>query len=137
MDYEQELSDCGIRVTAVRLMVWRTIRRTMKEAFSLADLETALLSVDRSTLFRALTLFAERGLLHVIDDGSGSQKYCVCHCDDHEHHHGHVHITCVKCHKTWCLEDVPIPNVRIPSDFVMQEAEYIVKAICPKCSKTM
>lgn len=135
MDYEKELADVGIRVTAVRTLIWRTIREKMHEAFSLADIELALLSVDKSTLFRALVLFTEKGLLHIINDGSGSNKYCVCHCDDHNHHHGHVHLTCVSCHKTWCLEDVPIPTVPIPQSFEWQEAEYIVKAVCPKCRR--
>lgn len=132
-NYEKELSDVGIRVTSSRLLIWRTIHQKMTEAFSLADLELALLSVDKSTLFRALTLFTDNGLLHIINDGSGSTKYCICHCPDHDHHHGHVHLTCVKCHKTWCLEDVPIPEVRVPKGFEVQESEYIIKSICPAC----
>lgn len=135
MKYDNDLSSVGIRVTAVRSLIWRTIRDKMKEAFSLADIELALLSVDKSTLFRALVLFTEKGLLHTVNDGSGSSKYCVCHCSDHEHHSGHVHLTCINCHKTWCLEDVPIPAVPIPQNFELQEAEYIVKALCPKCKK--
>lgn len=134
-DYEEELKAVGVRVTAVRLLVWRTIRQRLHDAFSLADIESELLSVDKSTLFRSLVLFAEKGLLHIINDGSGSQKYCVCHCDDHEHHTGHVHITCISCHKTWCLEDVPIPSVAVPRGFEVHEHEYILKAICPKCKK--
>lgn len=133
--YEEELKAEGIRVTAVRLLIWRTIRQKMTEAFSLADIETELLSVDKSTLFRALVLFTEKGLLHIINDGSGSSKYCVCHCHDHHHHEGHVHLTCTLCHKTWCLEDVPIPPVAVPQGFILQESEYIIKALCPKCQK--
>ena len=53
---EQSLDNAGIRVTAVRLMVWRTIRHGFSDAFSLADVEKALPTVDRSTLFRTLTL---------------------------------------------------------------------------------
>ena len=76
---EQTLLNAGIRLTAVRLMVWQQIRHAFTDAFSLADLEAALSTVDRSTLFRTLTLFTESHLLHEIDDGSGAQKYCVCH----------------------------------------------------------
>lgn len=135
MTTEEELKRAGIRVTAVRLMIWRTIRQKMKEAFSLADMEALLVSVDKSTLFRTLVLLSENGLLHTIDDGSGSLKYCLCRCPDHHHHLGHVHLTCVVCHKTWCLEDISIPSVEIPQGFRMQEAQYLVKAVCPKCQK--
>ena len=132
-DIEQELRAAGIHLTAMRTLTWTTIRERMHKAFSLSDLEGVMPSMDRSTLFRTLTLLADAGLLHMIDDGSGQQKYCVCNCSDHHHHHGHVHITCTHCHRTWCLEDVEIPAVPLPDWFEQQESEYIVKGICPKC----
>ena len=135
--HESELSAAGIRVTAVRLLVWRTIREQITKAFSLSDVQDRLYTVDKSTIFRALTLFAEHNLLHLIDDGSGMQKYCVCQCPDHDHLHGHVHMTCTVCHKTWCIKDVAIPHVPTPPDFTVTETEYIVKGICAKCRKQM
>lgn len=131
--YDTELSDAGIRVTAVRSLIWRTIREKINNAFSLADVQDLLYTVDKSTIFRSLTLFAEQGLLHLIDDGSGMQKYCVCHCPDHDHLHGHVHMTCIVCHKTWCIEDVKIPSVDVPEDFTVTETEYLIKGVCRKC----
>ena len=89
---EQVLDNAGIRVTAVRLLIWRKVRHEFSDAFSLADLEAALPTVDRSTIFRTLTLLSENHLLHDIDDGSGSQKYCVCHLDDTRQCFGHVHL---------------------------------------------
>ena len=121
---EQLLDNAGIRVTAVRLLIWRKVRHGFMDAFSLADLEAALPTVDRSTLFRTLTLLRDAHLLHDIDDGSGSQKYCVCHHDDTRHCMGHVHLTCQRCHRTFCL-----PNIKIP-----EEAEYVVKGICAQCA---
>lgn len=142
--YEHELTEADIRLTAIRLLIWRTLREQLTDAFSLADVQDILFTVDKSTLFRTLTLFAEHGLLHSIDDGSGMQKYCVCHCDHgHQGHHGqpdgghrgHVHLTCTRCHKTWCLEDVGIPSVDVPEDFEVIEREYVIKGICQKCRK--
>ena len=131
---EQVLDNAGIRLTAVRLLNWRKVRHGFSDAFSLADLETALPTVDRSTLFRTLTLLTEAHLLHEIDDGSGSQKYCVCHLDDTRHCNGHVHLTCRECHRTYCLTNVHIPAVALPAGFVPEEAEYVVKGVCPQCS---
>ena len=131
---EQVLDNAGIRLTAVRLLIWRKVRHGFSDSFSLADLEGALPTVDRSTLFRTLTLFTDAHLLHGIDDGSGSQKYCVCHLDDTRHCHGHVHLTCRLCHRTLCLTDVRIPAVPLPAGFIMEEAEYVVKGICPQCA---
>ena len=134
---EQVFEKAGIRVTAVRLLIWREIRNSFTGAFSLSDLEDALPTVDKSTLFRTLTLLSETHLLHDIDDGSGSHKFCVCHHDDTLHCTGHVHLTCRMCHRTFCLTDVRIPPVILPEGFVPEEAEYIVKGVCPECAKRL
>jgi Fur family ferric uptake transcriptional regulator len=130
---EQVLDNAGIRLAAVRLLIWRKVRHSFSDAFSLADLENALPTVDRSTLFRTLTLLTDAHLLHGIDDGSGSQKYCVCHLDDTRHCQGHVHLSCRVCHRTMCLTGVSIPPVALPAGFEAEEAEYVVKGICPQC----
>ena len=132
---EQTLEKAGIRVTAVRLLVWREIRNGFDGAFSLSDLEDALPTVDKSTLFRTLSVLREARLLHDIDDGSGSHKFCVCHHDDTLHCTGHVHLTCRICHRTFCLQDVRIPQVMLPQGFVPEDTEYIVKGICSECAK--
>lgn len=133
--YEQMLTDAGIRVTAVRLLVLQTVVNDMNGAFSLQDVMDVMADSDKSSVFRALTLFADKKLLHLIDDGSGMQKYCVCHCEDRHHHHGHVHLTCTICHQTICMENVPIPAVPVPKGYEIEEAEYIIKGICPKCRR--
>ena len=132
---EQALLNAGIRVTAVRLLIWREVRHTFTDAFNLADLEAKLPTVDRSTLFRTLTLLTDAHLLHEIDDGSGTQKYCVCHLDDTRHCEGHVHLTCLRCHRTFCLNNVRIPSVPLPPGFEPEEAEYIVKGVCADCRR--
>lgn len=134
---EQVLRNAGVRVTAVRLMIWREIRRRLHGAFSLADLEDALPTVDKSTLFRTLVLLDEAHLLHEIDDGSGTRKYCVCHHDDTCHCTGHVHLSCRICHKTWCLTEIRIPPVGVPEGFISEETEYLIKGICPDCAKKL
>ena len=135
MTDEETLSRAGIRVTSVRLMIWRQVRHSTEGVFSLADLEEAMPTVDKSTLFRTLTLFSDAHLLHNVDDGSGSQKYCVCHHDDTRHCMGHVHLTCTRCHNTFCMTDVPIPPVPLPDGFIPEETEYVVKGICRQCSR--
>jgi len=135
MTDEEIIANAGIRVTAVRLMIWKQVRHGFDSIFSLSDLEEAMPTVDKSTLFRTLTLFSESHLLHNVDDGTGSQKYCVCHHDDTRQCSGHVHLTCRKCHNTFCLTDIPIPQVPIPDGFIPEENEYVVKGICTRCAK--
>ena len=132
---EQALDNAGLRVTAVRLLIWRQVRHAFHDAFSLADLEAALPTVDRSTLFRTVGALTDAHLLHEIDDGSGAQKYCVCHHDDTRLCTGHVHLTCRICHRTFCLPNVRIPQVMLPEGFEPEETEYLVKGICPECAR--
>lgn len=151
----QHLQNHDIRPTAVRILIWRTLRE-LDFAFSMGDLEGRLPTVDRSTIFRALTLMVEHGLLHTLDDGSGEKKYCVCcehehceceghqnggpcHCHDHEGRHlheacEHVHLTCTVCGRTYCLKNQKIPQVAVPEGFVVEHIQYIIRGVCAKCS---
>lgn len=131
MDIEQTLIHHGVKPTSVRLLVARAVMRR-SETFSLQDVEEWLPDMDRSSIFRALRLFAEQKLLHTIDDGSGVNKYCVCRCEG-QHHLNHIHFACTACGKTYCLEDTSIPVVDLPEGFLATEYEYIIKGVCPKC----
>lgn len=133
--YESILLEAGIRITAVRLLVLKTVTEQMHGgAFSLQDVMEKMVTADNSSVFRTLTLLAEKRLLHTIDDGSGMQKYCLCTCPGHDHRHGHVHFTCTSCQKTICLTDMPIPHIALPEGFEARDMEFIVKGLCPKCS---
>jgi len=132
---EQTLDNAGIRITANRLLIWRQVRHGFGDAFSLADIESKLPTIDRSTIFRTLTLLTEAHLLHEIDDGTGTQKYCICHHDDTRQCMGHVHLTCRKCHHTYCLTNIQIPQVALPEGFLPEETEYVVKGICARCQR--
>ena len=131
---EQTLRNAGVRVTAVRLLVWRTIRKKFAGIFNLADLEEVLPTVDKSTLFRTLNLFSDSHLLDTIDDGSGSQKYCLRSTEDPLSGVRHVHFSCRVCHKTVCLTNIPLPEVSLPEGFEVENVEYVAKGVCPKCS---
>ncbi|WP_321480343.1 transcriptional repressor [uncultured Bacteroides sp.] len=133
--YLERLKRRDIKPTAIRILTLKGIMK-FERAFSLTDLENLLDTVDKSTLFRTLTLFLNHHLIHCIDDGSGSLKYslcaneCDCSVDDL-----HSHFYCVKCHKTFCLRDIPIPVVTLPEGFTLQSINYVLKGICSDCEK--
>lgn len=133
-DIENLFSEHGIRLTAVRELVWKEANKFTHNAFSLLDIEAAMPHMDRSSIFRALRLFSEHHLLHEIDDGSGIQKYCICRCEG-DTHMGHIHFTCTQCGHTFCLENIAIPSIALPEDFEVDEMEFVVKGKCPQCRK--
>ena len=71
---EEKLLSHQVRPTANRELVLRLIAESDRTV-SLSDIETALETVDKSTISRILNLFLEHHLLHAIEDGSGSVKY--------------------------------------------------------------
>lgn len=133
---EKKLKKRNIKPTASRLLIFKAMQQFDK-AFSLTDLETELGTVNKSTIFRTLTLFHDHLLIHTIDDGSGSMKYsicsdsCTCSLEDM-----HVHFTCTHCENTYCLESISIPSIQLPEKFLLESINFVMKGLCNQCSKT-
>jgi Fur family ferric uptake transcriptional regulator len=131
---EQKLTDKKINPTAMRLLVLDLLLK-QSSAISLSDIEKGLEPADRTTIYRTLKTFEEKGLTHIIDDGTGTPKYALCAetCDDQEHHDLHVHFYCTSCKETFCLPNSKIPDVTLPNGFTSSEMNLVVKGICDKC----
>lgn len=132
--YLELLEKREIKPTAMRLLILKTMMQ-QKLAFSLLDLENELDTVDKSTIYRTITLFLAHRLIHDIDDGSGSLKYAVCSIEcDCEVSDLHAHFYCESCHHTFCLNSTHIPMVQLPKGFSIQSVNYVVKGLCSDCS---
>ena len=130
----EKLERKGIRVTSIRILVMEALMRASR-TMSLADIETELETVDKSSIFRTLELFEEHHVVHSIDDGSGSVKYELCESEDEcSISDMHTHFYCEKCHKTFCLKEISIPQVDLPEGFSAHSINYIIKGICRECS---
>lgn len=133
-DYTPILESAGIRPTSTRLLIYEAIARN-SDTFSLSTLERQLDSIDKSVIFRTLVLFHEHHLIHSVDDGSGSHKYCICHNHGHCHEEeAHCHFYCEICQNTYCLNEDLIPYIDLPEGFIARKVNYIVKGICAKCA---
>lgn len=132
--YLHKLALRGIKPTAMRLLILRTLME-MGRAVSLSDLEVQLDTVDKSTIFRILSLFLSRHLIHGVDDGSGSLKYAVCEdscrCTVEDQH---THFRCELCHRTFCIRGTHVPVVGLPEGFVQTGINYVVKGVCADCA---
>jgi Fur family ferric uptake transcriptional regulator len=129
------LANRDIKPTAIRLLVLKAIN-DRKAVFSLADLETELETVDKSTLFRTISLFQQHRLIHGFDDGSGSHKFAICDKDcDCNVDQLHVHFLCTHCNRAFCLKDISIPVINMPEGFSAESINYIIKGTCKKCRK--
>lgn len=132
--YLKKLEQREIKPTAIRLLILKTMMQH-KEAFSLLDLENELDTVDKSTIYRTITLFLAHHLVHGIDDGTGSLKYAVCSNDCNcEVDDLHTHFYCENCHRTFCMKSIHVPIVTLPPGFTVQRINYVLKGLCSECS---
>ena len=46
----------------------------------------------------------------------------------------YVGCRCTRCGRTLCLSDVPAPALPQLDGFVIDDAEYVLKGLCPQCS---
>ncbi|MGV3640106.1 MAG: Fur family transcriptional regulator [Adhaeribacter sp.] len=123
-----------IRPTAMRLLVLDYLLQ-QSSATSLNDLEAWFHRSDRVTLYRTLKTFEEKGLVHKIDDGTGSVKYARCQddCLTHAHQDLHVHFNCKVCGETFCLPTSRIPGIPLPDKFQAEEVNLVMKGVCGNC----
>lgn len=127
----------GIKPTANRQLVARALADS-RRPLSLAELEERLVTLDRSSIFRALTLFRDQHLVHVIEGGSEGVHYELCQSHSHETDDDqHAHFHCEVCHRTFCLQEIPVPEVALPEGYTATSASYLIKGICPACARTL
>lgn len=133
-DIVKRFQEHEVRPTAMRLLVYRTLMQS-RYAMSLKELEEKLVTAERSTIFRSLSLLLEHHLLHAIEDGSGSTRYEVCtgrhRCTLKDQH---IHFFCERCQRTFCLHDIHVPDIALPEGFYAHTVNFMIKGFCPQCA---
>jgi Fur family ferric uptake transcriptional regulator len=140
----------GHTVSSASLLKQHSIRQTdsrmeildafisRSEALSQPDLEKGLAhGQDRVTIYRTLTLFVEKGILHKVLDDQGAMKYALCPeaCSEHAHRHEHVHFKCTACGLTQCIEELEVPHFKLPKGFTVQESNILLQGVCSLCNQ--
>ncbi len=139
---EEILSNNNIKPTSNRVLVFRALVN-MSAPVGLMELESILDTLERSSILRVLNLLLENHLVHSMEDGRGVVKYEVCR-DHFEGEHArheenekdtdlHPHFYCIKCQRTYCLPQIELPAVNLPTDYEITSINFMVKGICPNC----
>lgn len=129
------LEQHGIKLTANRILIAK-IMSTLDYPISMKELETMLLTMDKSSIFRTLSLFKSHHLVHQMEDGNDIVRYELCHSHSEEEDEDiHVHFYCEHCHRTFCLKEISVPQVNLPVGYRQTAVNYMIKGICPDCSQ--
>jgi Fur family ferric uptake transcriptional regulator len=133
-EIEGVLTAKKISPTAMRILVLEYLQK-QNTAVSLQDLERDFQHSDRTTLYRTLKTFEEKGLIHSIDDGTEATKYALCAeaCKAGDHYDLHLHFYCYSCKQTYCLPKHSIPQVTVPDGFELKELNLVAKGVCDRC----
>ena len=132
MDLEELFARHGVKPTANRLLIARALQEAGRP-LSMTELEAQLETIDKSNVFRALTAFKDAHLVHALEDTGDGVRYELCHSHSGEDDDVHVHFYCTHCHRTYCLEDTPVPPVDVPEGYEAESVSYLVKGVCPQC----
>lgn len=134
-DVEACLKNLGLRVTQPRLEVIKVLVAADRP-MSAEDILQALpkKSLDLVTIYRNMSLFAENGLVQVIQLESGKQLFELM--ESGEHHH---HIVCRACHRTVRLDlcfGGELEKMAQAQGFSELSHTIEVFGVCGDCSQT-
>tara|TARA_R110002051_G_scaffold269806_2_gene330089 strand:+ start:17709 stop:18125 length:417 start_codon:yes stop_codon:yes gene_type:complete len=134
-EVEKTLDNKSIRPTAMRILIYKYMA-SKNTAVALTDIENAFEKAERTTLYRTLKTFEEKGIVHQIDDGTNISKFALCQpgCNCEIDQDLHLHFHCSHCDKTVCLTEHKIPHINLPKGYIAEDANLVIKGICDLCS---
>lgn len=106
-------------------------------ALAHADIEDYVgTDFDRVTIYRTLQTFVDKGIIHTIPTTDNAVVYALCKdsCSAGHHHDNHVHFICDNCNKTFCLEHIVVPAVKMPTGFNATQIDMVVSGVCNFCN---
>ena len=135
-DYIQVLHDRGYRVTPQRLIVLDAVCACQGHA-TLADIQARVSdmdpTIDRSTIYRALEVLREVGLIVESELGHHDKVYRIAGESDHHH------LICLSCGKVLTISKQEIEpfleHLRSIYGFQVQADHLVFNGFCDACSK--
>lgn len=126
-----------LRLTDCRVEVLNAFISSGHAALTHGDIEVQLAQqYDRVTIYRTINAFMDSGLLHKVPVDDGTMRYALCSddCDSHGHDDDHIHFKCNNCGQTQCLDEMPMPKVKLPDGYTLSEVNFLVQGVCNKCN---
>jgi Fur family ferric uptake transcriptional regulator len=135
-DTESRLLDKNTKPTSMRILVYDFLS-SQEAALSLSEVESYFENADRTTIYRTLKTFEEKGIVHSIQENN-TTKYKLCHdnCSESTHKDRHLHFYCKICKQTTCKEEISFPET-LDTNFRIDEIRLFAKGICEHCLESL
>jgi len=138
----ERLRRLGARVTQPRLAILACLIGSNEALTHQAVLDLIPATgeaIDRVTVYRVLDWLVEQGL---AQKRAGNDRVFRFSLLEHEAaraqvHRQHSHFHCIRCDRTFCLDDGGAPAhldaPRVPSGFAIEHIELTVNGVCAEC----
>lgn len=108
-----------------------------QEALSFQQIRSRMSGAyNRVTIYRALDLFQEKGIIHILPSTSPVTRYGLLENNKDPYYQQHLHFLCDICGRTICLGNIPIPQFKLPEGFKEKETEVVITGECNSCTQT-
>jgi Fur family ferric uptake transcriptional regulator len=131
------LTNNGLNRTKMKVSILVELSRA-KTPLSAAEIHQELgdESCNKSTVFRTINQFKDKGLVREINLGEDFNRYEIIN-PDHEHSHHHHHVRCRECGDIKLIEKCDLsPFEKMISKLGYKEMEHYLEftGICSKCA---
>ena len=96
-------------------------------------MEEMPIKVNKTTVYRILDRFTEKGQVHFVTGKNGKAYYALCdNCGTSHKMHNHIHFECQICKEVTCQPNTLFtPNIQ---GFTIEETQFLVIGTCKKCN---
>jgi Fur family ferric uptake transcriptional regulator len=131
---KNDLKKYKLKHTPIREELLKLISESTT-AIPFTEIQSQLKSYDRVTIYRSLSTFTKKGIIHKIISDNGSVFYAFCkhECDEKGHTHDHIHFECQNCKNVECIDIDPNLNLNL-NGYKISETQVNVRGLCPNCS---
>ncbi|HVU94712.1 MAG TPA: transcriptional repressor [Puia sp.] len=134
-DFSAVLRKHRLLITDARMQML-ALFNSRSDGLTGADIEGNLArSINRVTIYRNLQVFCKKGIIHCVPTPDPTVVYALCPGKGLRQSPDHVHFICDDCGKSYCLEDIGIPSVKLPKDFTMNQRDLIMRGRCSSCKQ--
>jgi len=133
----EKVKNTGLKDTPLREDVLQLFMNSKKALSSKEIIDKLGNKYDRVSIFRTISSFSEKGIIHSIPISKDYVVYSICRddCKTENHLDQHYHFYCRNCGNMYCLSDFDFDRHKLPRGYKTERINIILEGICKECNK--